>query len=178
MKFNLQKGISILERTPKVLENYLSGLSKDWTHANEGDGTWSPVEIVAHLILGEKTDWMIRAEIILSDRASKDFVPFDMESHLQYAKAHTIQALLNEFTLLRGENIEKLKAMNLTSDQLKLTGMHSEFGEVPLRELLSTWVAHDLGHISQISRVMAKQYQHEVGPWTKYLGILTNWKEQ
>ena len=172
MKFDLERAIPILERTPKVLEEYLNGLTPDWTSVDEGEGSWSPIEILAHLILGEQTDWIIRAEIILSDSRNKAFVSFDMNSHIAYAKTKSMEELLNEFARLRADNIKILKAMNLTPEELELTGLHPEFGKVSLKELLATWVTHDLGHISQISRVMACQYKDEVGPWKKYLGIL------
>ena len=172
MKFDLEKSISILARTPIVLKTYLEGLSKDWTNHNEGENTWSPFDIVGHLIVGEKTDWIVRAEIILAHNPDKNFEPFNMAAQFDYAKNKSLDQLLDEFEMLRIENLNKLKAMNLTDDQLLQIGVHPEFGKVSLKELLSTWVAHDLGHIAQISRVMAKQYKSEVGPWIKYLGIL------
>ena len=172
MHFDLEEAISILERTPMVLKTYLEGLSADWTSQNEGAETWSPFDIIGHLIIGEKTDWVVRAEIILADNPDKDFEPFDMTAHFDYARDKTIDQLLASFELLRNENLKKIKAMNLKDDQLLLTGVHPEFGRVTLKELLATWVAHDLGHIAQVSRVMAKQYSSEVGPWRKYLGIL------
>jgi len=172
MHFDLEEAILILASTPIVLNTYLKGLSEDWTHHNEGENTWSPFDIVGHLIIGEKTDWLIRAEIIIADNPNKDFKPFSMTAHFDYANGKSLDQLLVEFKLLRIENLEKIKAMNLTEDQLLLTGVHPEFGEVSLKELLATWVTHDLGHIAQISRVMAKQYGSEVGPWKKYLGIL------
>jgi hypothetical protein len=172
MKFDLEKSVTILERTPEVLRIYLMGLSEDWTHHNEGENTWSPYDIIGHLIVGERTDWVVRAEIILSNIPDKKFEPFNMTAQFDYAKGKSLDQLLVEFETLRIENIKKLRAMNIGDDQLLLTGIHPEFGAVTLKELLSTWVAHDLGHIAQISRVMAKQYGSEVGPWIKYLGIL------
>ncbi len=172
MKFDLQEAISILERTPAVVRTYLSGLSEGWTHKNEGENTWSAFDIVSHLILGEKTDWVIRAEIILAVGPDKEFEPFNMTAHLEHGKNKSLNQLLDEFELLRADNIKKLQAMSISDDDLALTGIHPEFGRVTLQELISTWVAHDLGHISQISRVMARQYKDEVGPWKKYLGIL------
>lgn len=172
MKFDLDEAISILERTPVVLNSYLKGLSADWTNYNEGENTWSPFDILGHLIVGEKTDWIIRVQIILVDNPDKDFEPFNMTAHFDYTKGKSLDQLLAEFEMLRFDNLKKLKAMNLSDDRLLLTGVHPEFGKVTLKELLSTWVAHDLGHIAQISRVMAKQYGSEVEPWRKYLGIL------
>jgi hypothetical protein len=172
MKFDLEKSISILERTPVVLNSYLKGLSEDWTNHNEGENTWSPFDILGHLIVGEKTDWITRTQIIVSDNPDKNFKPFNMAAQFEYGKGKSLEHLLSEFEVLRNENLKKLRAMKLTDKQMSLTGFHPEFGEVSLKELVSTWVAHDLGHIAQISRVMAKQYKSEVGPWIKYLGIL------
>lgn len=172
MTFNFDEAISILERTPVVLKNYLKGLSEDWTSPNEGKNTWSPFDIVGHLVVGEKTDWVVRAEIIMADNPDKNFTPFNMAAQFEYGKGKSLDQLLTEFEVLRNENLKKLRAMKLTDKQMSLTGIHPEFGKVSLKELLSTWVAHDLGHIAQISRVMARQYKSEVGPWKKYLGIL------
>ena len=172
MKFDLDEAISILERTPLVLKTYLEGLSEDWTNHNEGENTWSPFDILGHLIVGEKTDWIIRVQIIIADNPDKNFRPFDMAAQFEQGRGKSLAQLLSEFEVLRNENLKKLRTMNLTDEQMLLTGIHPEFGEVRLMELLSTWVAHDLGHIAQISRVMAKQYKSEVGPWIKYLGIL------
>ena len=172
MKFYLVEAISILERTPDVLKTYLKGLSDTWTNPNEGENTWSPFDIIGHLIIGEKTDWLVRTEIILSDNPDKNFKPFDMAAQFEHGKGKSLDELLDDFERLRFNNLKKLRAMSLTDAELQLTGNHPEFGKVRLHELLSTWVAHDLGHIAQISRVMAKQYKDEVGPWIKYLGIL------
>ena len=172
MKLELEEAISILERTPVILKTYLKELPDYWTKNNEGENTWSPFDIVGHLIIGEKTDWVVRAEIILSDNMDKNFKPFDMAAHFKYSKGKSIDQLLDDFEILRIENLKKLRAMRVTERQLFLSGIHPEFGKVSLKELLSTWVAHDLGHIGQISRVMAKQYKDEVGPWIKYLGIM------
>lgn len=172
MEFDLNKAISILERTPSILRVFLKDLSTEWTHQNEGDNTWSPYDIVGHLIQGEKTDWIVRSEIILADNPNKDFEPFDRFAQFKNSKGKSLKKLLDEFEQLRVENLKKLRAMNLSDKKLALKGNHPEFGLITLRQLLTTWVAHDLGHISQISRVMAKQYKSEVGPWIEYLSIL------
>lgn len=172
MKFNLEKAIEILERTPLVAETMLEGISDEWLQSNEGPETWSPYDIVGHYIHGEKTDWIPRMEIILSDNPDKKFVPFDRFAQQKDSKGKTLQHLLDEFNSLRRENVIKLKAKNLSEKDLLKKGMHPAFGEVTLSQLLSTWVAHDLGHIAQIARVMAKQYKDEVGLWKEYLPIL------
>lgn len=172
MKFSIDKTIEILERTPGILDNLLRGLSGDWTMFNEGPGTWSPYDIVGHLIHGEKTDWIPRINIILSASPDKEFTPFDRFAQFTDSKGKTIGQLLDEFQTLREKNIEWLHSAKLSEEDLMKTGIHPEFGVVSLKELLATWVAHDLNHISQATRVMAKQYKSEAGPWVAYLKIL------
>ncbi len=171
MQFDLNKSIEILERTPHTLEAMLDGLSNEWIRSNEGPETWSPYDIVGHLIHGEKTDWVPRLEIILAQKGDRAFVPFDRFGQFAENKK-TLKQLLNEFKAIRTVNIERLRSKNLTERDLALTGKHPAFGEVTLSQLLSTWAVHDLNHISQISRVMAKQYKSAVGPWIEFLGIL------
>ena len=171
MTFDLNATIAILERTPLLLHTWLTNLSEDWTHYNEGPDTWSPYDVVGHLIHGEKTDWIPRAEIILSNTADKTFTPFDRFAQLG-DDSKPLSALLEEFSLLRKQNIQKLKTLPLHPMNLKRTGIHPELGIITLEQLLSTWTVHDLGHIVQIARVMAKQYASSVGPWTAYLQVL------
>lgn len=172
MKFDLNNSIEILEKTPIILESYLNGLSNNWLKNNEGKNTWSPYDIIGHLIFGEKTDWIIRAKTILSQSENKMFEPFDRFAQLKENQNKPISELLIEFKSLRESNLKELKSLNITNKDFKLKGIHPEFGEVTLDQLISTWVVHDLGHISQISRVMSKQYEKNVGPWKAYLGIL------
>jgi len=172
MKFDLNKSIEILSRTPYVLETLLSGISDEWLMNNEGENTWSPFDIVGHLIHGEKTDWIIRMEIILSDARDKRFVPFDRTAQFKESEGKNITQLLEEFKTIRKQNIEIVESRKINSNDLTKKGIHPAFGEVTLKELLSAWTAHDLSHIAQIARVMAKQYANEVGPWKEYLPIL------
>lgn len=172
MNFELNKSLEILERTPRVLKNLLLGLSDDWLMNNEGEGSWSPYDVIGHLIHGEKTDWISRAQIILSNASDKRFEPFDRFAQMEKASSKSLAELLDEFEQLRAKNLQQLKAFNINEELLSKTGIHPDLGEVNLRELLSTWTVHDLGHIAQISRVMAKQYKSEVGAWKAYLGIL------
>ena len=172
MQFELSKSVEILERTPKVVKAMLDGLSDDWIRNNEGPETWSAYDIVGHLIHGEKTDWIQRIQIVLSDSADKKFTPFDRFAQKNTDQKRSIEDLILEFSELRKKNLMVLKALNITSDDLDCTGIHPDFGKVTLGQLLSTWAVHDLGHLAQISRVMAKQYIEEVGPWENYLGIL------
>ncbi|MEQ9467218.1 MAG: DinB family protein [Ekhidna sp.] len=171
MQFDLSKSIQVLERTPAVLKALLEGLPKDWTAPNEGPDTWSPYDVVGHLIHGEVTDWIPRAEIILS-QSGTHFTPFDRFAQFENSKGKNLQQLLDEFAVLRSQNIAKLQSFNLTEEDLKLEGTHPALGSVTLKNLLATWTVHDLNHIVQISRVMAKQYKEEVGVWTEYLAVL------
>ncbi|MEO5675375.1 MAG: DinB family protein [Chitinophagales bacterium] len=172
MNFTIEKSIEILERTPGVLNTMLQNLSAEWTSNNEGGETWSVYDIIGHLIHGEKTDWIPRAEIILSENTNKKFVPFDRFAQFEESKGKSLAQLSDEFKILRENNIRHLHSWQLTGKQMELKGVHPAFGEVTLSQLLSAWVVHDLNHIAQISRVMAKQYQAEVGPWIAYLKIL------
>jgi uncharacterized damage-inducible protein DinB len=172
MSFELESGILVLERTPAVLRSLLAGLGDEWTRNNEGGESWSPFNVVGHLIDGERSDWIPRAGIILH-REPRAFEPFNRFTHLTATQGKTLTELLDSFTELRRTNLRTVREWNLTDAQLELTGTHPELGQVTLRELLSTWVVHDLGHIGQIVRVMAKQYDQEVGPWKEYLPVLT-----
>jgi hypothetical protein len=172
MNFDPASSIALLERTPTVLRTLLEGLSEDWTHSNEGPDTWSPFNVIGHLIDGEETDWMVRARIILAQGANRRFEPFDRFRHLRTAKDRTLTELLNRFAELRDRNLIQLKQLTLDRTKLRLTGEHPEFGTVTLEQLLATWVAHDLGHLAQVARVMAKQHKDAVGPWQAYLPVL------
>jgi len=172
MNFTLEKSMEILERTPDVLNRMLQNISAEWTSNNEGGQTWSVYDIIGHLIHGERTDWIPRAEIILSEKHDKNFEPFNRLAQFEESKEKSLTQLLDEFKTLREKNIEYLRSKKLTDKNLEEKGIHPTFGEVTLSQLLSTWVVHDLNHIAQISRVMAKQYKAEVGPWIEYLRIL------
>lgn len=156
-----------------MLESLLQNLSKEWAHNNEGAETFSPFDVVGHLIHGEKADWVPRIEIILSDKVNKTFQPYDRFAQFKDSEGKTMNQLLDEFRALRAKNLELLKAKNLQEKDLVKTGTHPAFGSVTLQQLLSTWTVHDLSHIAQITRVMCKQYKEEVGPWIHYLPILT-----
>jgi hypothetical protein len=172
MEFDLEQGIAVLERTPHVLRAMLSGLSSAWTDATEGPETWSPYVIVGHLIHGERSDWIPRAELILAQGAKRRFTPYDRFAQFRESEGKTLAELLDEFARLREDNVATLAGWRLTDAQLALEGEHPEFGAVTLRQLLATWVAHDLGHVAQAARVMAKQYREAVGPWRAYLPVL------
>ena len=172
MDFDLTNGIAILERTPHALRAMLAGLPAAWTDADEGPETWSPYVIVGHLIHGERADWMTRARIILAQGAERRFTPYDRFAQFRESEGKSLADLLDEFERLRAENLATLAGWRLTDAQLALEGEHPEFGPVTLRQLLATWVAHDLGHIAQTARVMAKQYRDAIGPWRAYLPVM------
>ena len=172
MHFSLLPTQKILERTPYLLNLMLGNLSDEWTNVNEGGETWSVFDIVGHLIHGEKTDWIPRMEIILSDLEHRTFEPYDRFAQFENSKGKTLVQLLEEFTTLRQQNLEHLRSKNLSNLDFQKTGKHPVFGDVTLSQLLSTWMVHDLNHLAQISRVIARQYTQEVGPWIEYLSIL------
>jgi hypothetical protein len=172
MTFDLAQAIGILERTPAVLRELLAGAPQDWIMSNEGPDSWSPRDVVGHLVSGEETDWMRRARIILAQGPTLKFEPLDRSGHLHLNKSRSMDRLLQRFAELRQRNLAELRSLQLTPQQLQLTGEHPEFGRVTLEQLLATWVVHDLDHLAQVSRVMAWQYQDAVGPWRAYLPVL------
>lgn len=174
MQYQLDEAVDILGRTPAVLRALLAGLPEEWVRGNEGADTFSPFDVVGHLIDGEETDWMARAEIILRRGPDLTFQPYDRFRHRARNAGRSLESLLDEFARLRAANLEQVRSWRLTEAQLALPGQHPRLGPVTLRHLLATWVAHDLGHLAQIARVMAKQYRSEVGPWIQFLPVLTD----
>ena len=172
MEFDLTTGLAVLERTPHALRALLAGLTAAWTDATEGPETWSPYVIIGHLIHGERTDWIPRARIILAQGVQRRFTPYDRVAQFRESEGKSLAELLDEFARLRTENLATLDGWHLTERELALEGEHPEFGLVTLRQLLATWVAHDLGHVAQTARVMAKQYRDAVGPWRAYLPVM------
>jgi hypothetical protein len=170
--FDLEECIQLLRRTPSVLRALLGGLPEGWLFANEGPETWSAFDVLGHLIHGEKTDWIPRARQILSEDSSAPFAPFDRFAQLRESEGKGIGDLLQEFEELRGLNLGSLQDLGIGADELDRQGTHPEFGIVTLRGLLSTWLAHDLTHLAQIARVMAKRLRNQVGPWREYLPLL------
>jgi hypothetical protein len=172
MDFDLAAGIAILQRTPNAFRAMLAGLPSQWTDATEGPETWSPYVIMGHLLHGERTDWITRARIILAQGEHRRFEPYDRFAQFRESEGKSLTDLLDEFARVRAENLATLEAWQLSDTQLALEGEHPAFGRVTLRQLLATWVAHDLGHIAQTARVMAKQYREAVGPWRAYLPVM------
>ncbi len=171
-KFELEEAIMLLKRTPLVISTLLQGLPDFWIYNNEGNKTWSPFDILGHLIHGEKTDWIARLEIILNQGENITFTPFDRFAQFEESKGKALSSLLEEFALLRNQNLNVLMEKNISSKQFEWIGIHPDFGKVTLEQLLSTWATHDLAHINQMTRVMAKQYVNNVGPWKNYLSVL------
>ena len=172
MQFQLPDAVQILERTPATLRAMLGGLAETWTSPNEGPDTFSAFDNVGHLIHGERTDWIARARIILAQGANRRFEPYDRFAQYRESQGKSLANLLDEFASLRAENLTTLREWRLTDRELALAGEHPSLGPVTLRQLLSAWVVHDLGHVAQTSRVLAKQYRDAVGPWREYLPVL------
>ena len=172
MAHNVEQTIFLLSRTPAALDALLRNLPDAWTQRNEGENTWNALEVVGHLIHGERTDWMSRARMILEFGETRTFEAFDRGGHEREIRGKSLAQLLDEFARVRTENLGQLRGMNLQPAQLELCGRHPAFGAVTLSELLATWAVHDLTHLHQISRIMAHQYREAVGPWSKYLGVL------
>jgi hypothetical protein len=172
MSQNLEHTISLLARTPAVLDALLRDLPDAWTLRNEGDATWSAFDVVGHLIHGERTDWMPRARRLLEFGETRAFDPFDRWGQVRESQGKSLGQLLDEFARLRSDNLRELRALNLKSEDLDKRGRHPALGVVTLSELLATWAAHDLTHLHQLSRIMAHQYRDAVGPWSVYLGVL------
>jgi len=172
MSFTLDDTIAVLERTPRTLGSLLEGLPDCWTRTTEGPDTFSPYDVVGHLIHGEKTDWIPRARIIREQGEARPFDRYDRFAQFQESAGHSLSQLLEEFGQLRDTNLATLRGWNLGPDDLSRRGMHPVLGRVTLAQLLATWAVHDLTHLHQISRTMAHQYRPDVGPWAMYLGVL------
>ena len=173
MVFHLDETLEVLERTPTALDGLLRGLSDAWATVDEGPETWSPFDIVGHLVHGEETDWVPRARIIVEHGETRPFEPFDRFAQLERFRGWTLEHLLERLAELRRANLETVRGWRLTEKQLSLRGRHPELGPVTLRQLLATWSVHDLNHIGQIVRVMARRFTDEVGAWRQYLSILS-----
>ena len=173
MQFSLDDAMVMLERTPRTLRVMLNDLPERWTHANYGPDTWSPHQIVGHLIFGELTDWIPRARRILEHGENKAFDPFDRAGHEPLIKGRTMTGLLDEFETRRAESLEALRTMRPTETDLDRVGRHPALGPATLRNLLAAWVVHDLNHIHQVAKALAHQYGDEAGPWKAYLSILS-----
>jgi hypothetical protein len=173
MEFDIEQAIDILSRTPEILRAWLSDIPEAWGYCNEGSETWSAFDVVGHFIHGERTDWIPRAQLILSgDDDVPEFEPFDRFAQFEASKGKTLAELLAIFAELRAKNLEILRGFNLQPADFEREGKHPELGIVNLKQLLATWVVHDLDHLGQIGQVMARQYRDEVGPWGAYLTIL------
>ena len=172
MEFQIEQALQILSRTPETLKSLLGNLSEDWIKSEDSTENWNPFDVIGHLIHGEETDWIPRAEIILAQGENRTFQAFDRFAQFENSKGKTLSELLEIFAEQRRKSLETLASWNLTDEHLKLKGMHPELGEVTLEQLLSTWVVHDLTHIRQIVVFLAQKYSDKVGVWREYLSIL------
>ena len=171
-EFHIAEAAAVLARTPATLDALLRGLPALWLRGNQGDATWSPYDILGHLIVAERTDWMPRVQILLDHGEARPFDPFDRFAQSKESQGKSLDQLLDEFAALRTNNLSALEALHLQTQDLSRRGTHPAFGSVTLSELLATWTVHDLTHLHQLSRVMAHQYRDAVGPWSAYLGVL------
>lgn len=174
MNFDMIKTINIIERTPSVLYTLLENIADDWIYNNEGEDSWSPFDVVGHLIVCEKTNFFPRVKMIYLSATTTFLSPIDMSAHVEASRGKSIHDLLSEFDLLRKQNTQQLLALQLSPTDLQKTGMHPKIGEVTIAQLLATWTAHDLSHLNQITRVMTKQYKEAVGPFNTFVTILNN----
>jgi DinB family protein len=172
MNLDLEEALDVLRRTPAALDVLLRGTSPAWHAGTEGPDTWSPEIVVGHLIHADETDWMPRARTILDQGDARPFEPFDRFGQLTRFAGWPLDRLLDRFSEVREASLETVRGWHLTEDQLALPGRHPELGAVTLRQLMATWVVHDLSHLAQVARVMAKQYKEDVGVWAAYLSIL------
>jgi DinB superfamily len=172
MAFDLNHSIEVLRKTPSVLHSLLSGLSDEWTFSNYGENTFSPFDVIGHLLHGERTDWMPRLRIILEHGDSQPFESFDRYAMHEESRDKSLDELLQAFAELRKQNLDELVALKLTAKQLNRRGLHPALGTVTLQQLLATWVVHDLNHLHQIAKSMAYQYRNEMGPWRQYMTFL------
>jgi hypothetical protein len=172
MTFDLPNTIALLSRGPATFDALLRNLPDAWTTCNEGDNTWTPTAVVAHLLYGERTDWLVRARLILDYGESRSFAPFDRAGHIPLLAEMSPPALLDAFALERAANLDDLRALNLQPADFARRGIHPAFGPVTLSQLLATWAAHDMTHLHQVSRILAHQYRDAVGPWSQFMGVL------
>ncbi|MEO5821092.1 MAG: DinB family protein [Vicinamibacteraceae bacterium] len=171
--FDLEEATAVLARTPATLDALLRGLPEGFVQAHEGGESWSPFDVIGHLINGEQTDWLSRARIILEHGEARPFEKFDRFAQFDHSKGRTLDSLLDEFAALRRDSLRALAALSITVADLDRRGSHPALGPVTLRQLLATWVAHDLDHVIQVTRVIGRQYSDEVGPWRAYLRIIS-----
>jgi DinB superfamily len=170
--FSVAEALALLIRTPATLSVLLRGLPDMWVRRNEGRDTWSAFDIMGHLIVGERTDWIPRLRIILEKGEARQFDPVDRLAQFDESQGKSLDQLLDDFASLRRENLAALQTLNLQHEDWTRRGKHPSLGVVTLSELVATWAVHDLTHIHQLSRVMAHQYRNAVGPWSAYLGVL------
>ncbi len=171
MDFSLELGTEVLRRTPDVLTAMLSDLSDEWISADEGPGTWSPYQVVGHMTFVEESDWIDRTQLILRHSTERVFDPVDREAGFTRFRGWSLTDLLNRFESVRTANLKTLKDL-IELEDLSRRGVHPDFGEVTISQLLATWVVHDLNHLGQIVKTMAKQYSEAIGPWRAFLPIV------
>ena len=170
MGFDTTRDIQILERTPGVLSSMLHGLDDHWIRSNYGPNTWSPIQIVAHVLHNELNDWIPRLRWVLERGESLPFPAYDPSGNVAFA-SQSVDELLDSFAAARSDSLDELRA-TLSPAVLMLKGAHPAFGIVTVDELLCAWVVHDLHHIAQLAKAVARQHTDDVGPWSRYISII------
>lgn len=172
MMVELERAVEILGRTPAVLRAWLGGLADFWARSNYGEATFSPFDVVGHLIEAEQTNWMTRLRVMMEHGDTKPFPAFERYAMYESSVGRSMDDLLESFAALRAKSLDALRVHDLTPEKLDLRGKHPDLGEVRVWHLIAAWVVHDLGHLHQVAKAMAFQYRDEVGPWREYLTIL------
>ena len=171
MEFSVGSAREVLGRTPKVLGALLVELPDEWLQGREAADAWSPYQVCGHLLHVEECDWIDRTRVILEHGATRVFEPVDREAGFARFLGWPLFELLDRFASVRRTNLDELASLIRPGD-LERHGVHPDFGEVSLAQLLATWVVHDLNHVNQIVKTMAKGYADAVGPWRAFLPVL------
>ena len=171
MEFAVDTAREVLSRTPDTLRAMLTGLPEEWLHGREAAEAWSPYQVCGHMLHIEECDWIDRTRVILEHGTTRVFAPVDREAGFARFHGWSIEDLLDRFATTRRDNLEELATL-VGPGELDRRGVHPDFGEVSLAQLLATWTVHDLNHLNQIVKTMAKQYADAVGPWRAFLPVV------
>lgn len=169
----LDETAALLERTPVILEDLLTGLPEGWLGEPDAPGGWTARDVVGHLISGEVANWIPRTERLLADGTARPFDPFDRVAHEQRDAGLSLEELVGRFGELRRRNLDRLRELVRSEADLDRRGLHPQLGEVTLRQLLAAWSTHDLDHVQQVYASLAGSRDAAVGPYKEFLGILT-----
>ncbi len=169
--FTLRKCLEILERTPTVLKTLLADLSGDWT-ASTSDHEVGIHQIMHYLILNEEDTWLPNIKTILDGHRPSLLGLYEKLMPPEEVPDKAINSLLKEFKFLRELNLAEIRRLQIQLSNLNVTEDFSIWGKLSVKELMASWMVHDLSHIAKISRIMANRYETEVGKWSQHLDIL------